>query len=315
VTLGHLSAQAMGLITLVGLVTIGLSTYLILYSHPLYERLAPLLGVFERRHPYREEADGDAALPEADVILFGLGRYGRHIASTWFAGAAGFLSGLRPPGRGGVPRPGPGGAVRGCGRPRSPRAPAPGPGRWVVNASPDRTVNLSLLQALRRRGYRGQVVLTAHGRADADAFRAAGADRVLWPFVDAAEQAADSLSAVAEEIQEKTPWPVTLAEVSVRPGSVSAGQSVKDLDLRRRTGAQILAVDRAGQSLFEIGPDFQVFPADRLVLLARLLRWRLPATPGREGRRRRRGRRDEVSDRRASRRGVLSLDRPNPRRA
>ena len=40
-TLGHIDADTLGLITLVGLVTIGLSTYLILYSHPLYDRLAP----------------------------------------------------------------------------------------------------------------------------------------------------------------------------------------------------------------------------------------------------------------------------------
>jgi Kef-type K+ transport system membrane component KefB len=44
VRVGHIDDSVLGLVTLVGLITIGLSTYLILYSHPLYERLSPILG-------------------------------------------------------------------------------------------------------------------------------------------------------------------------------------------------------------------------------------------------------------------------------
>jgi Kef-type K+ transport system membrane component KefB len=46
ITLGHVGPQALGLTTLVGVITITLSTYMILYSQPLYERLAPWLGRF-----------------------------------------------------------------------------------------------------------------------------------------------------------------------------------------------------------------------------------------------------------------------------
>jgi len=46
ITLGHIGPEALGLTTLVGLVTIMLSTYMILFSQPLYERLAPWLGLF-----------------------------------------------------------------------------------------------------------------------------------------------------------------------------------------------------------------------------------------------------------------------------
>jgi len=48
-SLGHVDANTMGLITLVGLITISASTYMILYSHPLYLWFAPWLGVFERK--------------------------------------------------------------------------------------------------------------------------------------------------------------------------------------------------------------------------------------------------------------------------
>jgi predicted Kef-type K+ transport protein len=47
-SLGHINNPTMSLITLVGLTTIGLSTYMILYSRWLYERLAPPLE--EARH-------------------------------------------------------------------------------------------------------------------------------------------------------------------------------------------------------------------------------------------------------------------------
>jgi Kef-type K+ transport system membrane component KefB len=78
ISLGHVGSGTLGLTTLVGLITIALSTYMILYSHPLYERLAPLLGIFERKRPFRELAVATERhdLREADVIVLGLGRYG-----------------------------------------------------------------------------------------------------------------------------------------------------------------------------------------------------------------------------------------------
>ncbi len=48
-SLGHVDSATVSLITVVGLITIGLSTYLILYPNPLSDRLAPYLGIFERR--------------------------------------------------------------------------------------------------------------------------------------------------------------------------------------------------------------------------------------------------------------------------
>jgi Kef-type K+ transport system membrane component KefB len=78
ITLGHIGVSTLGLTTLVGLVTITGSTYLILYSHPLFDRLAPWLGLFERRTPFRElaEDEGPTDMARPDVLIFGLGRYG-----------------------------------------------------------------------------------------------------------------------------------------------------------------------------------------------------------------------------------------------
>lgn len=76
----HLDQQTVGLITLVGLVAISASAYMILYSHQLHEWLAPYLDVSERKVPHRE-MDGPAVDDQnADVLLFGLWRYGTLLA-------------------------------------------------------------------------------------------------------------------------------------------------------------------------------------------------------------------------------------------
>jgi predicted Kef-type K+ transport protein len=52
--IGHITKETMGLITLVGVVTIFESTYMILYSGELYRLLSGPLKIFERRNPYRQ---------------------------------------------------------------------------------------------------------------------------------------------------------------------------------------------------------------------------------------------------------------------
>jgi Kef-type K+ transport system membrane component KefB len=73
-SLGHIDQGTVGLITLVGLITISASTYMIIYSHALYERLAPYLGVFERKVAHRELDGSVGDERNMDVLLFGLGR-------------------------------------------------------------------------------------------------------------------------------------------------------------------------------------------------------------------------------------------------
>lgn len=195
VALGHIDRDVLGLITLVGLVTIGLSTYLILYSHPLYEWLAPRLSIFERRAPYREAKLDDGPHPlRADVIVFGLGRYGGNLARRLRELGVSVLGVDFDPQ-----------AVREWrrqgwaaqyGDAEDPEFPATLPlehAHWVVSTAPQRDVSVALLHALRSHGYRGRTALTAHSEVDAEQLRQKGADRVLLPFADAAEQAAATI--------------------------------------------------------------------------------------------------------------------------
>jgi Kef-type K+ transport system membrane component KefB len=196
VTLGHIDRETLGLITLVGLVTIALSSYLILYSHPVYEWLAPRLGVFERAVTHRERALAEAAHPlAADVILFGLGRYGGNLARRLRHRGISVLGvdfdpqAVRDWRREGFPAQ--------YGDAEDPEFPATLPlahARWVISTAPQRDVSLALLHGLRAHGFRGRTALTAHSDADAELLRQKGADRVFLPFADAAEQAAETIA-------------------------------------------------------------------------------------------------------------------------
>ena len=194
VSLGHIGKEALGMITLVGLITICLSTYLILYSAPLYRRLAPWLGIFERPFPYREKGQDEGQGPSVDVILFGLGRYGnqmardlmqrklnvlgvdfdRQVVTTWQK------EGL---------------AAR-YGDAEDPEFPATLPlnqAQWVVSTIPQLDVNLSLLDALRNSGFSARMAFTAHSRRHAEILQESGADLILTPFAHAAREAAEIL--------------------------------------------------------------------------------------------------------------------------
>lgn len=194
--LGHIDRETVGLITLVGLVTIALSAYMIQYSHVLYERLAPWLGVFDRRIAHREEdLDSPGGGPQADVIVFGLGRYGSRIVAGLRRRGVGVLGVDFDPEA--VARCRSLGVPTHYGDAEDPEFPAGLPlsrTRWVVSTTPVREVNLALLHALRHHRYPGKVALTAHSVMDRDSLAQSGADLVLVPFADAADQAVDLLT-------------------------------------------------------------------------------------------------------------------------
>lgn len=77
--IGHITDEVVGLITLVGLITIGLSTYLILYSHQIYNFLSPALSIFQRKDPYREASIDLDNKGEVEVVIFGVGRFGGRV--------------------------------------------------------------------------------------------------------------------------------------------------------------------------------------------------------------------------------------------
>lgn len=194
-SLGHIDRETMGLITLVGLITISASTYMILYSHQLYERLAPWLKVFERRTPYREH-DLEAAAEDgpADIILFGVGRYGSGIARALRERGCRVLSvDFNPE----LVRTGDAmGYTVHYGDAEDSEFIASLPlarSRWVVSTAREHHVNQTLIHSLRNLGYVGRIAVTAHGSTEAAQLEQVGADLVLLPFADAARETVDRL--------------------------------------------------------------------------------------------------------------------------
>jgi len=198
ITLGHVNNEALGLVTLVGLVTIALSTYMILYSNWLYQRLEPLLGIFERRDPHRERPmeKGHKGGEDAEIIVFGLGRYGGHLIKSLRDKNIAVLGVdfdpemVRVFRRHGIP-------VR-FGDAEDLDFPETLPlagARWVVSTLPQRELNLTLLRALANHGYAGGIAVTAHGETDGRLLQNAGAHLILYPFMNAADFAALELAA------------------------------------------------------------------------------------------------------------------------
>jgi Kef-type K+ transport system membrane component KefB len=79
VSVGHLTGEILSLITIVGLITISGSTYLIMYSDKIYPHLAKYLGIFERKKLIEKRKR-----PESyNMILFGYNRVGYDLLQSF----------------------------------------------------------------------------------------------------------------------------------------------------------------------------------------------------------------------------------------
>ncbi len=76
--LGHISEQALVLVTAVGIITITASTYLITHGPKIYRIFQRGLGVFEKANPH--EAKNNQLVYKKSVILIGFHRTGRSLA-------------------------------------------------------------------------------------------------------------------------------------------------------------------------------------------------------------------------------------------
>jgi hypothetical protein len=187
-SMGHIQESTVGLITLVGLITIGLSTYMIIYSHQLYDRIAPFLSVFERKRPFREEQSASEMKKQVDVILIGLGRYGGNIAMTLLRENIRFLCiDFDPQLVSFWQKQGITALYGDVEDPELPdRLPLSTAG-YVISSIGDVQANMALIKHLKATGFQGKIALTAHRTVDADRLAKTQADLILSPFSDAAE--------------------------------------------------------------------------------------------------------------------------------
>ncbi len=199
ISLGHVGQSALGLTTLVGLITIAMSTYMILYSQPLYEKFAPYLGWLERKKPFREMDDqaNDVNADRPDVLVFGLGRYGTRLALRLQE------SGLKVLGVDFDPD-----AVRRCRELGISVHYGDGIDEnfietlplhqelWIVSTLPDFAANSMLMDGLKAHQFSGKIAVVARQDMDGLALQAIGIPTVLHPMRDAVDYAANALAKI-----------------------------------------------------------------------------------------------------------------------
>ncbi|WP_133126867.1 cation:proton antiporter [Legionella nagasakiensis] len=201
--LGHVSTESLGLVTLVGLITIAASVYMITYSYTLYRWLEPLLMPFERKIPYREKSDvaGNFNHKKYDVLLFGLGRYGQAIAEHLLQNNYKVLAVDFNPDEVNSWRLKGYSAIYGdaCDIEFMASLPLKNT-QWAICAIPQHTPGLThddprimLLQALKEHHYMGKIAVSTQHASQVEALKAKGVDMVFLPFDDAADRAVEKI--------------------------------------------------------------------------------------------------------------------------
>ena len=190
--LGQIGEAEVSLVTLVGVITIALSTYMILGSDRLYAWLEKPLRIFQRATPFSELKDSISGPARVDVVLLGLGRYGSAIVRQLRAHELSILGidfdpqALRLAAARGLP-------VQ-YGDSEDPEFTASLPlssATVVVSTLPSLESNAAIRHGLESAGFRGHFIATAHDEAEVVKLEWLGAHRTLLPFLDAAERAAE----------------------------------------------------------------------------------------------------------------------------
>jgi Kef-type K+ transport system membrane component KefB len=197
VSLGQINEEILGLITLIGIITMAVSTYMIIDSHRLYDILSPYLAWINRLNSTFKKQQDELTLfshTEVDIIVFGLGRYGgnllQYLSQQPFSIVGidfdpELVHSWRHQG-----------ILAFYGDAEDPEFAATLPlntAKWVVSTLPGERVGLSLLRTLKKLQFQGKIALTSHSVQEKQILKQEGADLVLLPFNDAAKEAAQTL--------------------------------------------------------------------------------------------------------------------------
>lgn len=208
VAIGHVSQTYMGLVTLVGLITIALSTYMITYSHSLYNLVERWLHPFERQNPFREAATSAADVTKAhEVIIFGVGRYGRAITRGLIERGHSVLGvDFDPEAVAAYQKAGYDGLYGDATDPEFLGHLPLDSARVVISTVPgdagslsDTDPRLALLHALQEQSFRGKIAVAMRTDSDEQLLRQGSVDIFLSPFIDAAAFAVESVEGLLQE--------------------------------------------------------------------------------------------------------------------
>lgn len=190
VSLGQVGSEVIGLVTAVGLITISGSTYLIFGSDAIYARIEPLLPIFERREATADiDFDEEALRPE--VVVIGLGRFGRTVAEELVARDLEVLvvdfdpRSVRDRERLRASDDAHAGPPVVFGDAEDPHLPEMLPlaeTRWIISTVRSTDTNLHVVHAFRHAGYGGKIAVAADDVDGERRLLEAGADVAIRPL-------------------------------------------------------------------------------------------------------------------------------------
>jgi Kef-type K+ transport system membrane component KefB len=187
--LGHIDEETMGLITLVGLITIGLSTYLILYSDQIYKRISPMLSVFEKKKPTAEDKHPVNERHITEIAIIGYGRFGSSIAKGFEAlDYKVMVIDFDPQVILKLQKEGKLAQYADAEDPDLPGLLTLDENSLIISTLANFETSVKLIRYLKDHGYKGKTAMTVHYDTHSNKLRNIGVDFIFNPFDDAAEK-------------------------------------------------------------------------------------------------------------------------------
>ena len=193
-SLGQVDESVLGLVTMVGIITITISTYFILYSEQIYERLAPALSIFERKQP-RKDLEQEREAHPYDAIVVGAGRLGGDVIRGLLArGAVLLVVDYDPQALRKIAGPHVDTLYGDVAEPEFAASLPFHETKTVICAVPDPTTNIVLLQTLQRLNFDGEACLTAMDQRTSDLLSSHPRVTLIRPFNMAAQSIVSNLT-------------------------------------------------------------------------------------------------------------------------
>ncbi|EKD62920.1 MAG: sodium/hydrogen exchanger [uncultured bacterium] len=174
-TLGHVGDSDMSTVVLVGIITMTASTYLILNSEKIFERIKNLLLVFERNSTGEPKLNLTGQYKD-HVVLFGIHRTGQVLANYFEKAKMPFVSVDFNPEFHPV-------VFGDMGDPEILDALSLEKAKLIISTVPTLDDNEKLLEYVRNKKIATKVITSAKTKSDAEVLKKLGADMVVVPEV------------------------------------------------------------------------------------------------------------------------------------
>jgi Kef-type K+ transport system membrane component KefB len=192
-SLGQIDSSVLSLITLVGVITITVSSYLILYSEQLLAKAHGFMEIFERKS--NDSVDEERESHNYDAIVIGAGRFGSEVISGLCAKGSSVLAvEMDPEARAKAKELGAETLFGDVSDPEFAKMLPIHQTLTIICTAPDRATNTVLLQSLKYLGYEGELYLTALDNQTAELFEKEERVTTIRPLKMAAANVIKGLS-------------------------------------------------------------------------------------------------------------------------